>query len=203
MPFKAERILDTRESKVDSIYTEDGKPFALLIHIAEENAKKLGLDVEANVGPTTIGGGAHGEYEGEAKYVTKAFYWPENVPPGRQFSIIPRQVRNVMIHGGTILPQALQYEKVEDEKNIPLSNNATITLNKKGTATFSGRFKILIEIYSPIHAMIVKVNKQVPREQALQMTVGAWVHAQWSDFSNISAIFNQHVHELGDDNLKI
>ena len=61
----------------------------------------------------------------------------------------------------------------------------------------------LIEIYSPIHSMIVRVNKQIQREQALQMSAGGWVKACWSDFSNVSVIFNQHVHELGDDNLKM
>lgn len=68
----------------------------------------------------------------------------------------------------------------------------------------------LTEIYSPIHAMIVAINNTIPREEALRMTLGYFVNVKVFrqkmlpiDFDKISAIFNQHVHELGDNNLKM
>lgn len=59
----------------------------------------------------------------------------------------------------------------------------------------------LIEIYSPIHTMIIRIYNEVshsPRD-----TVGSWVKKSLIDINNISALFNQHVHELGDNNLKM
>lgn len=54
----------------------------------------------------------------------------------------------------------------------------------------------LMEVYSPIHAMIVRVNREIPREVALNGTVGAWVRASLIDFKDISAVFNQHNDKL-------
>jgi len=61
----------------------------------------------------------------------------------------------------------------------------------------------LTEVYSPIHAMIVGVNSKFPRERNLQLTVGAFVKASLIDSNKISAVFDQHVDELGDDNLRM
>jgi hypothetical protein len=61
----------------------------------------------------------------------------------------------------------------------------------------------LIEVYSPIHAMIVRVNKEIPRETALQLTVGAWVKASLIDSGNISAVFNQHNDKLRNRDLEM
>ena len=54
----------------------------------------------------------------------------------------------------------------------------------------------LIEVYSPIHAMIVRVNREIPRESALQLTVGMPVKASLIDSNSISAVFNQHNDKL-------
>lgn len=61
----------------------------------------------------------------------------------------------------------------------------------------------LIEVYSPIHAMIVRVNREIPRETALQLTAGAWVKASLIDFNNISAVFNQHIDKFRDKDLEM
>ena len=61
----------------------------------------------------------------------------------------------------------------------------------------------LIEVYSPIHAMIVRINNEIPREQALQGSVGVWVRATLIDFNNISAVFNQHIDKFRDKDLKM
>jgi hypothetical protein len=55
----------------------------------------------------------------------------------------------------------------------------------------------LIEVYSPIHAMIVRVNKKIPREKALGLTLGEWVQASLIDFDGITKVFNQHNDKLG------
>ncbi|MGQ9460381.1 MAG: hypothetical protein ACUVRA_04025 [Candidatus Bathyarchaeaceae archaeon] len=61
----------------------------------------------------------------------------------------------------------------------------------------------LIEVYSPIHTMVVRVDREIPRETALQLTVGAWVKASLIDFNSISAIFNQHADKLRDKDLEM
>jgi len=65
--------------------------------------------------------------------------------------------------------------------------------------------KKLIEVYSPIHAMIVRVNSKLPRETALRLTVGAWMSTSLIgiDVDNISAIFNQHNDKFRDKDLKM
>jgi hypothetical protein len=61
----------------------------------------------------------------------------------------------------------------------------------------------LLEVYSPIHAMIIRINREIPREHALRLTVGAWVNASLIDVDNISTIFNEYSHVLGDRNLEM
>ena len=57
--------------------------------------------------------------------------------------------------------------------------------------------KSLIEVYSPIHAMIVKINRVIPRETALQMKlIGCWVKASLIDFDSIREVFDQHNDKL-------
>jgi len=61
----------------------------------------------------------------------------------------------------------------------------------------------LAEVYSPIHAMIVRVNGEIPRETALRGTVGGWVSASLMDFGIISAVFNQHNDKLRNRDLEM
>jgi len=58
-----------------------------------------------------------------------------------------------------------------------------------------------LEVYSPIHAMILKINSEVSRELALQATVGIWVNASLIDHTKISEIFNQHGDKFRDKDL--
>lgn len=70
-----------------------------------------------------------------------------------------------------------------------LMENASVTdtvLNRK-----------LTEVHSSIHTMIVKINREIPRETALQSPlIDGWVKASLMDFSSISAVFDQHAHEF-------
>ena len=58
----------------------------------------------------------------------------------------------------------------------------------------------LIEVYSPIHAMIVRVNREIPRGFGL---IGSWVKASLIDFNSISALFNQHNDKLRNRDLEM
>jgi hypothetical protein len=58
--------------------------------------------------------------------------------------------------------------------------------------------------YSPLHAMIVKVNIETPREQALAFSgIGKWVNVKQLriDFQSISSIFTQHAKMFKDEDL--
>jgi len=71
---------------------------------------------------------------------------------------------------------------------------------KEIAKTFTEESK-LIEVYSPIHAMIVRVNREISREAALNLTVGAWMRASLTDFKDVSAVFNQSNDKLGNKDL--
>ena len=58
-----------------------------------------------------------------------------------------------------------------------------------------------LEVYSLIHTMIIRVNREIPRETALKLKVGGWVGASLMDFNNISEVFNQHSDKFGDKDL--
>jgi Na+/proline symporter len=60
------------------------------------------------------------------------------------------------------------------------------------------------DYYSPIHAMIVKVNIETPREQALAFSgIGKGVNVKQLriDFQSISSIFTQHAKMFKDEDL--
>jgi len=80
---------------------------------------------------------------------------------------------------------------VEPKESIEKPPKSTTDISiVKTRSLFSDRK--LMEAYSPIHAMVVKINKKIPRESALQLTAGAWVNKSLMDFGIISAVFNQH-----------
>lgn len=58
----------------------------------------------------------------------------------------------------------------------------------------------LIEVYSPIHAMIVRVNREIPRGFGL---IGSWVKTSLIDSNSISALFNQHNDKLRNRDLEM
>jgi len=138
-PFKANRILDTREVKVDQVFTKDEeKPVALFISNTEDEAKRIGA--EGYAGPTEFG--AKGEYERGKTWVTRAIYWPNNIP-GAQFNEnISEQIIRAVITGGTLVPSNIQFEKVEVEKTIPISGSAILKTNYSGYAELSGSFTV-------------------------------------------------------------
>jgi hypothetical protein len=59
--------------------------------------------------------------------------------------------------------------------------------------------------YSPIHSMIVRINNEIPRERANQLTVGAWVstHLLRIDHQGVSEVFNKHAEKFKDEDLKM
>ena len=93
-----------------------------------------------------------------------------------------------------------------DSRNIQIQQNSSGAVQamatQRGTVTINLGSKDL-EVYSPIHTMIFRVNKQVPRETALHVTptAGAWVHASLVDVDRISALFNQHSDKFRDEDL--
>jgi hypothetical protein len=56
----------------------------------------------------------------------------------------------------------------------------------------SSRDSDFLRVYSQIHTMIHQINKVIPRETALQMTVGGFVKASMMDYDTISTLFTQH-----------
>ena len=49
------------------------------------------------------------------------------------------------------------------------------------------------DFYSPIHAMIVSLNKDVPREVVLGLKVGAWINERFVNWASVSKTFNENV----------
>jgi hypothetical protein len=57
--------------------------------------------------------------------------------------------------------------------------------------------------YSPLHAMIVKVNMATPREKALKFSVGNWVNVKelGIDYQSVSTAFTQNATKFKDEDL--
>jgi hypothetical protein len=133
-PFEANRILDTHQSKIDQVFTrEDEKPVALFIHTTEDEAKKIGA--EGYIGPTNVG--AKGEYEKSQKWVTKAIYFPENIPGA--ISIHSGEIFSAVSDGpGTLIPRNITITEVKNETTIPISGSAFLRTNYRGETQISG-----------------------------------------------------------------
>ena len=60
------------------------------------------------------------------------------------------------------------------------------------------------DFYSPIHAMIVRINSKVSRQLALQGTVGVWVNAKdvGIDYQIIAETFSQNMTKFKNEDLK-
>ena len=97
-------------------------------------------------------------------------------------------------------------EDKSDSHNIQIQEKSSGAVQamatQGGSLTINVNSKNL-EVYSLIHTMIKRVNKKVPRETALELTLGAWVEASLMDFNNISALFNQHSDKFRDEDLDI
>jgi len=135
-PFEANRILDTNQSKVDQVFTKgDEKPVALLITTTEDEARKIGA--EAYTGPTDIG--AKGEYERNQKWVTRGFYWTENISGSQILLTIGQIIDAVKSGSGTIIPSNIRFEEMPKETTIPISGSATLMVSE-GYAELKGTF---------------------------------------------------------------
>lgn len=97
-------------------------------------------------------------------------------------------------------------EDTSDSHNIQIQKNSSGAV--QAMATQSGSITINVnskksEVYSLLHTMIKRVNREVPRKTALQLTTGAWVEASLMDFDSISALFNQHNDKFRDEDLEM
>jgi len=156
-PFKANRILDTPEVKVDQVYTRiDEKPVALFATITEDEAKKIGA--EGFAGPTQLG--AKGEYETDKKWVTRAVWFPTNIPQAQFNENIHMQIRNSLATEGTIVPSNIPFEKVEDEKTIRISGAASLKTYSSGDIVLSGSIPVITPVTTRVSRL--KIMKFCP-----------------------------------------
>ncbi len=149
-PFKANRILDTPEVKVDQVFTEEGKAVALFATIAEDEAKKI--VAEGYIGPTQMGVG--GKYERDKKWATKSFYFYKNIPDAYDDANMHRQIIESLKTEGIIVPNNMQFEKVENVSTIPISDTASLEANYDGSAKLRG--SINVSTPSAVSAQIMK-----------------------------------------------
>jgi len=104
-------------------------------------------------------------------------------------------------------------EDKSDSRNIQIQENSSgavqVIANHGSSITMTPQGSSIdisskdLEVYSRIHTMIKRVNREVPRETALTLTAGAWVEASLMDFNSISALFNQHGDKFRDEDLEM
>ena len=97
-------------------------------------------------------------------------------------------------------------ENTSDSHNIQIQEKSSGAVQAMATQGASVTINVNSkdsEVYSLIHTMIKRVNREVPRETALQLTAGAWVEASLMDFNSISALFNQHSDKFRDEDLEM
>jgi hypothetical protein len=57
--------------------------------------------------------------------------------------------------------------------------------------------------YSPIHSMIVRINKEFPRQKALDMSIGGWISASLINYQSVSETFDKNSAKFSVDDLKM
>jgi len=95
-------------------------------------------------------------------------------------------------------------EDTSDSHNIQIQEKSSGAVQAMATQGASLTINVNskdLEVYSLIHTMIIRVNREIPRETALKLKVGGWVGASLMDFNNISEVFNQHSDKFGDKDL--
>jgi hypothetical protein len=93
-------------------------------------------------------------------------------------------------------------ERLSQKKDTSESHNiqnqstgsiqATASHNARINIHMSAKDSETLRAYSQIHTMILRINRIIPRENALQFTTEGFVKASSIDHETISSIFNQH-----------
>jgi len=127
------------------------------------------------------------------------------------FSVITLEVvaLSVMVFIGipTLMTQVNVKPKEEErkqEQERDILRDETIRMKPQDKSDSHNVNSKDLEVYSLIHTMIIRVNREVPRETALELgLVGAWVGASLMNFNfnNISEVFNQHSDKFTDKDL--
>jgi hypothetical protein len=140
-------------------------------------------------------------------YEKKRYYW---VPTWLEPYIKQHKLNWHSHDGEKALRTWLKLEKIEPHETDPspkdldlenLLETDRLSVEPKKSMGKVEEKSPLIEVYSPIHAMIIRIYGEVPHSP--RDTVGSWVKKSLIDVNTISALFKQHVHELGDNNLKM
>ncbi len=88
--------------------------------------------------------GAKGYYEDDRSWATRAIYFPNNIPGGVITEDIKRQMRRSLTGGGTLVPDNITFEQVNDSQSNPVSGSAIIDIEPDGTTKISGDVKIWV-----------------------------------------------------------
>ena len=140
-PFRANRILDTDQLKVDQVFTEDGKPVALFTSVKEDQSKKF--SAEGYIEGTVIApkGGAKGLYESDTKWKTYPLFWASNIPDAvpldRAYPEIREEVQNKL---GTALPESIPFHNITHMNTVSISDSAQLEVDENGRTKISGEF---------------------------------------------------------------
>lgn len=135
-PFKANRILDTEELKIDQVFTKEGeKPVALFTHTREKEAQKIGA--KGFVGP--IGGQV--DYASGKQGVTQGYYFANNISE-RGFREGHDEIVKAGKTTGSAIPNDVPFTKVEKGKSIPITPSTFLTSAPTGSIAISGDFVV-------------------------------------------------------------
>jgi hypothetical protein len=133
-PFTANRLLNSKEVKIDQVFTsDDEKPIALLFSTTEEIVSKTGG--EGYFGPTKMG--VKGNLDEQKKWVTRGFVFPENMPQ----AISQAQYHSITSASeamGTLYPRTLQYDEVNETTGFALTPSTNVTMEPSGITVISG-----------------------------------------------------------------
>lgn len=135
-PFKANRILDTPELKVDQVFTRDGeKPVALFTHATEKATKEV--DVSGYAGPVGGKAGYKATKEGEMR----AFYLADNISQA-EAEKNKRELVTAAKTAGSLVPYDIPMEKAITGSAIQLTPRKVLEVGQKGSAQISGSFVV-------------------------------------------------------------
>jgi len=132
-PFKANRILDTKELKVDQVFTGDGeKPVAVFVHTIRMQRQKL--EVKGTFG---LAGGEIERKQGKERTIL-GFYHPANISENavkeRNKEIVAAAIKN-----DNEIPNDILLKEIGNTNlTLPASSSAFLELTPKGSAAVNG-----------------------------------------------------------------
>jgi hypothetical protein len=135
-PFKANRILNTKELKIDQVFTREGeKPVALFTHANEREAQKI--EAKGFAGPV----GGQVAFASGKEGVTRGYYFSDNISE-REIKEKRDEILTAANTMGSAIPKDVTFTRVGKGESVPMTSSTVLTATRSGSVGISGGFLV-------------------------------------------------------------